>query len=671
MAIQTSEEIKRVITDIYIPSQEDKKEIDRAYKEVDEMVKERDRTWRQFNNRTLIQFIDDSEKRVQGYVPSRESQNKKDWQSNVFNQATRNKLKALVSAVANTPPDLRYKAVSQKDGGLDIRRAEVMENLVKHSRDKSNQESEIFWEAWNCATKGTVIKYDGYLKTKYKRKFIKSYNLITGEMEFKEKEVEVADECVDVDVPLSEFFIKDFTIHDVQEQPAVAWIRCLNKEAVEKEFGQYKNYKYVLTKSQAGQYKDETVTFFYNKWKDRVEEDDYEVVKYYNRFKDKYCVIINGILILSAPMLWGRKDKVYPFSKTIFEPFSGRDFFYGNSLANANMDVQDVINTLYNMSLDKTYRSLNPPLLAGIKNKDLLEMENENIGMESTIYVDDINQVKYQEIPGITNSEMAMIKWAAQGMDLGTVDINQQGIAGRGVTAREIVIANENAKRLKGLFFMFLTDLWIQKTKLRILNILMNYTQPKVEEIVGPEGAITYKESFRTILVEGSQFPDGSTGTLAIQFTKNRKELPTQNELDIEEEKFRLQGRKYEKIALVSTYLDEFDYDVQVISESLFQKDEAEAQAIFQEKLKIMMTAFPQLFMANQDILFEDMAKAYNEDPSRYTRNLQQTLAGIPGMGAGMAEVGGEAPPAGKAPLSREGLSPLPPLPPTGRQATP
>ncbi|NCO11878.1 hypothetical protein GW924_04765, partial [Candidatus Pacearchaeota archaeon] len=143
--------------------------------------------------------------------------------------------------------------------------------------------------------------------------------------------------------------------------------------------------------------------------------------------------------------------------------------------------------------------------------------------------------------------------------------------------------------------------------------ILMNYTQPKVEEIVGPEGSITYKESFRTILVEGSQFPDGSTGTLAIQFAKDRKELPTQNELDIEEEKFRLQGKKYEKIALVSTYLDEFDYDIQVISESLFQKDSAEAQAIFQEKLKIMMTAFPRIFMANEDILFEDMTRAYNE----------------------------------------------------------
>lgn len=44
-------------------------------------------------------------------------------------------------------------------------------------------------------------------------------------------------------------------------------------------------------------------------------------------------------------------------------------------------------------------------------------------------------------------------------MDLGTVSENQQGVTGKGVTAREIVIANENAKKLKGIFFMFLTDL--------------------------------------------------------------------------------------------------------------------------------------------------------------------------------------------------------------------
>jgi hypothetical protein len=648
-------EKNKVEPTIYIPKKEERDEIDFVYREVDDMIKARNESYRQFNDRTLIQFVDDCEKRVQGYVPPREAQGKDDWQSNVFNQATRNKLKALVAAVANTPPDLKYKAVSMKDGGLDLRRAEVMENLVNYSRDNGNSEAEIFWEAWTCATVGTVIKYDGYLKTKYKRKFIKSYDLITGEMEFEEKEIEVSDECIDIGIPISEFFIQDFHTSKIQDQSSVAWIRYLDKTSVEKEFGQYKNYKHILDKNSAGTYQNETETFFYTKWQDRVEPDnDYEVIKYYNRFRDTYDIVINGVLLLSAPMLWGRKDKLYPFSKTIFEPFSGKDFFYGNSLPNANMDTQDVINTLYNMSLDKTYRSLNPPLLAGVKNKDLLEMENERIGMESTIYVEDINQIEYQKIPGITDSEMAMIKWVGQGMDLGTVDMNQQGVAGRGVTAREIVIANENAKKIKGIFFMFLTDLWIQKTKLRILNILMNYTKPKVTELVGEDGSKTYSESFRTFLVNNSNFPDGSNGTLAVQFVKNKESLPSRSELDIEETKMNIQGKKYQKIALTSSYLDDFDYDVQVVSESLYQKDTAEAQAIVQEKIKTMMAAFPQIFMVNQNVLFEDFVDAYGEDSSRYDLTPPVPEESTMGLPTEKAE---------KTPLKVGAGAGLPPLP--------
>ena len=622
--------------ELYIPTVEERKVLDFVYTEVDEMVKVRNKSYTQFNDRNLVQFIDDSEKRVQGYVPTREEQGKEDWQSNVFNQTTRNKLKAVVAAVASTPPDLHYRAVSLGDGGLDIRRADIIESLVSHSRNNSNMETEIFWEGWTCATVGTVIKYDGYLKTKYSRKFIKSYDLITGDLEFDEKEVEVNDECVDVLVPLQELFIKSPQTHNIQDQPAIAWIRYMDFASIEQEFGKYKNFEYVYSSSRVGTYESDIETFFYKRWNERVDDlDDYEVIKYYNRFKDTYYIVINGVLLLSAPMLWGRKDKVYPFSKTIFEPFSGQQFFYGNSLPNANMDTQDVINTLYNMSLDKTYRSMNPPLLAGIKNKDLLEMENENIGMESTLYVEDVNQVVYQKVPGITDSEMGMIKWVAQGMDMGTVDMTQQGIAGRGVTAREIVISNENAKKLKGVFFMFLTDLWIQKTKLRILNILTNYTQPKVEEIVGPDGSATYKESFRKILVPGSKFPDGSSGMLEIQFAKTQKELPSRNELDIEEEKFRIQGEKYEKIGVLSTYLDEYDYDVQVVSETLHQKDSAEAQALFQEKAQIMTSLFPQIFMSNQEVLYDDFMTAYNDDKARYNLTPPQPEAPIEGEGGG------------------------------------
>jgi len=613
----------------YIPKEDEKKVIDFVYSEADDMIKERNRSRVQFNDRILIQFVDDSEKRVQGYVPTREAQGKEEWESNVFNQVTRNKLKAVVAGVASTPPAMKYRAVSVADGSLDIMRAGMIGNLVDYSRNKTNVETEIFWEAWACATQGTVIKYDGYLKTKYKRKMIKSFDLITGDLDFEEKEVIVNDQCVDIIVPISEFFIKSFEIHDVQDQPAVAWIRYLDLDTIKEEFGKYKNFKYVINKNSLGEYESETKTFFYDKWKDRVEDNQYEVIKYYNKFKDQYVIIINGVLIIDAPLLWGASDKMYPFAKTIYEPFQNKNFFYGNSLPNANMDTQDTINALYNMGLDKNYRSMRPPLLAGIKNKDLLEMENENVGMDTTIYVEDVNQVQYQKIPGLTDSEMTMIKWVSQGMDMGTVDQTQQGIAGRGVTAREIVIANENAKKLKGVFFMFLTDLWIQKTKLRIPNILNNYTQPKVEEILGADGATTYKESFRKILVENSEFPDGSTGTLEVQFVNSREELPTRKELDIEEEKYRMQGERYQKIGMVSTYLDDYNYDVQVIAESVYQKDSSEAQAEFEQKSQIMAAYFPQIMLANQDVIFEDFTTAFGDDKSRYNLTPQQPAAPI------------------------------------------
>ena len=639
----------------YKLSKSEEKEVEFVYREVEAMIDERNRVHKQFNDRTLLAYIDDSEKRLNGYVPTRESQNKEDWQANVFHPDTRNKLKALIAAVALVPPDSKFRAVSP-DGGLDLKRAEVMKELVKHSYYQENPEMEIFFDAWEAAGKGTVIKYEGYLKTKYKRKFIKSYDLATGEVESEEKEVEVDDKCVEIPIPLTELYVKDFHIFDIQKQPALTWIQYLDEDQAEAEFGKYKNWKYVPTKS--SRYQDESSTFFYKRWSGRVDENEYEVVRYYNKYKDKYSVVVNGIPLLIAPMIWGRKDKKYPFTKSIFEPFEGRTFFYGNSLPNSLMGQQDVINSLFNMGLDKTYRSMNPPLLAGLVNKDLLELENESVGMESTIYVEDINQVKYQEIPGVTNAEAAMLQLVSRGIDLTTVDVNQQGMQGRGVTAREVVIANESAKRLKGVFFMFLKDLWIQKTKLRVLNILMNYTQPKMVEVVGETGATSLVERFRTFNIEDSEFPSGEKGTLAVQMVGKREEIPTPEELDMEEEVMAAQGEKFQKIVITSDYLDNYDYDIQIIPESIYQKDASEAQALTVEKLQLMATYFPQLFLANQDVLFKDLIKAYNENEDKYNMS-------PPPMPPGEEEGEGET--KGTTPTKRAGGGgggPMPALPP-------
>lgn len=598
------------IENIYKPNSQEKKILDSVYKDIDKMISARNKSYVQFNDKTLQEFLDDCEKRVQGYVPSKESQGKEDWQSNSFNQSTRNKLKAIVAAVALTPPEVRLKAITP-NGFPDTKRANVMKALIDYSRNKTNQETESFWDAWTVASLGTVVDYDGYIKAKMKEKFLTSYNIETGDLEWEEKEVTVADECITVQVPLDEFYIADFYISDVQKQPYIAWIRYMDKENAEFEFGEYKNWKYVVSASNAH----DSDILSSQDWFSRCQasSSDYEVIKYYNKFTDSYDIIVNGVLLLDSPLLWGRKKKLYPFAKTIYEPFANKDFFYGNSLPNANMNTQDVINSLYNMLLDKTYRSLTPPLLVGMANKDLLDLENENVGLDNTIYVQDINQVNYMKVPPVSAPELEMLNIASRGMDLGTVDINQQGVAGRGVTAREVVIADERARQMKGMFFMFLSDLWIQKTRLRIYNILLNYTLPIVEKTIGKKNVEIYK----TFLLPNQLLSNGRKGTLAIQFVGENNNI-TPEELSRQEEAARNHGENFEKIVLNSHALDDLDYEFEIVTNSLYQKDLARNQAMFSEKVQQVMALFPEIFQANKQIFFDDLMKLYDDNPDRY-----------------------------------------------------
>jgi len=80
---------------------------------------------------------------------------------------------------------------------------------------------------------------------------------------------------------------------------------------------------------------------------------------------------------------------------------------------------------------------------------------------------------------------------------------------------------------------------------------------------------------------------------------------------------------------MVSTYLDDYNYDVQVIAESVYQKDSSEAQAEFEQKSQIMAAYFPQIMLANQDVIFEDFTTAFGDDKSRYNLTPQQPAAPI------------------------------------------
>ncbi len=591
------------------------------------MDNKRRQTYVQFNDRTLFEFIDDNQKRMNAYVLPRSSQGKETWQSNFATQSYKNKTKALLASTSRNLPDMKFKAVNENDE-FDHFAAEVTKKLVMHSYVQGNPQEELFFLAWSNVVNGTVLSYEGFEKQNFVKKRIKSYDVVTGAVEEEDVERVSEGEPVTYEIQPSNFLIKNFFIRDVQEQPAIIIEEYYaERERFDAVYGQFKNAQFV--RNIADIRKDETRTYFHELWKETVgQEIGFMVLRYMNKYRDVYRIVVNGVEIYNGPMIWAditRKyqgKKSYPVAKTIFEPFANGDFFWGNSMVNSAMGYGDTLNTLFNSSLDKQYRKLVPPLLVGMVNKDMLDLEDELLAGDTKIYVEDVKQVEQLQMDGITQSDVQMIDLVGRELDITTLDPQQQGAAQKYVTARAAVAADERARELKGIFFMFMESLWLQKIRLRIPNLLIAYTQPRVVEMVGEEEAGKLFERARNFNVKNTRLSDGTKGTTSIEFVPqqqfNDEKEDIRGRVEAEEERNFLEGEPLEKIVMPYGYLDGLSFDIELMSETLWKSSTAVNMALVIEKIQIVSRAFPEIFAQNKQVFFEDLLKAYQDDPSKY-----------------------------------------------------
>ena len=620
----------------YQPTDRETKTIEFVYDEYTEMAKLLSNSYKEMNDRTPITFWDDSQKRANSYVPSRASQNKEEWQANVFTGTTRNKLRAYVSSVAKDPPEMSITATNAS-GERSMMRADIAKNLLRHSYIAyDNPETTIFFDGWDCGVNGTIVKYDGYLYKIGTSKIVKSYDPATGAIEVEEKKAVLEDCPIEVNIPLNRFLVKNAYIRNVQDQPAVMWIDYMDADEFELEFGQFKNAGNVKTKAQVQESRGQTDLFFGDKWFARIENvKKIEVLRYYSKVKDMYAIIANGVLVLEAPLLWGKTKKWYPFAKTLFEPFANSSLFWGNSLANILMPQQDVENSLYNTMLDKNYRSLVTPMLVSMNNKDAMELEDEFVTGDTRIYVDNIDGVKPLPIEGVSQSEFNMLQMVTQELSLASVDALQQGVGGTGVTAREIVISNEKAFELKGTFFTMLKDLWLQKTRVRLINLLMHYNRPMyLNAVLGEERAAEFTRIFN---IPRSPLTSGETGVLQVRVAQPETiqalnqpvgfsaENEPFNALDVEEEKLRYQEGEPAQIVVIPTdYLDEWEFDLEITTASLHLRGKALDMALAMEKVTTVAQLFPEIFAANKERFFSDLIREFNDQPDKYLETMGQ-----------------------------------------------
>lgn len=608
----------------YNPTDAEKATLQYVKGEVEEMMQLRDKTWPQFNDRTLKDFLNDNHLRLNTTILPNSAVDKEEWQSNTALPTIRNGVKKMIAGFALNVPDMNFEARGE-DNMLNLPRADIAKNLVYGSyMADENPVITNFWEAWQNAADGTIIEYEGYLKTRMTQKFITKYDIVEGQIEWEEKEVDIDDRCIAVQLPLLEFFVKNWYEPDVQNQDAIAWVQTLSWDRFWYGWQKYKNAKFVRNKSSLTR-ADSSSVFYDQWWFQRLTgKTDVELIRYYNKLRDRYVVIANGVVLLDAPLIWSYNGmKVYPFAKTICEPFTGKYFFYGKSLVDILMPLYDILNTLFNSVLDKEFRSTVPLTLIGRVNADAFDLEDEIITGDSKVIVEDVSQVKQWASESITAADAEMIRMVSGGIDEASPSLPSL-LSGRNATAREVVIAEEKLREIKSIYSEFMNDLWRQKGQLRLANISMNYPQPRMIAEENERGQIVEKKIYQTYIINNVVLDreTGERGMLEVQFRefKPGEVRKLQAEASIKEAAMQKMGINYKVQFAKPDFFTGFRYKIDVVEATLHKTSLAKLQTAVVEKLGGMSQYFPQILAANQKEMFEQFMQAYDDDPAMYLK---------------------------------------------------
>lgn len=561
------------------------------------------KSYNQFNGRNLFDYIDDSVKRWNGYVPE-PSPLLEQYQSRIFLNWTRNTVINYLSKVAMNMAEPKIVAVNKKTGIQDKVFANILKDLNQYSLNEENGDARFLESAIEATTKGTVIKYEGYMRQEQEMEVPDSFDSVTGKVKTHKETRVIFDNCYQEIVPLEDFYIANPYQPDVQKQPFVIWKRITSRNEAENEFGNYKNWDRVPEATSATS--SEPNTFYRNSLQTELGKEQVEIIRYYNRLKNWHVVIINGTLIYDGVIPF--KDGKYPFAKGIFEPFGAADFFWGASLPAKIEGDQDLRNTLWNMMVDKTYGSLLPFGLSS----DLDDLiEDEWLQPNKVRKVGDINKWKFDTLPGVSQGEMGMLEMANNLAEENSGSFKFMGLPGQSqkkMTARQALLQQQQNMQMLGFSLSFLEDLERDRTDLRIKHILQFYSIPRIEKITGKNGKEIEKLSFREVKLTGVKLSSGKEGERIIRLMGNLSDEAKKNKLNVQDYRAKvgndlsvteamgeLKGVPTEALAISIDTFTDYNFSIQIIKNSSYQKtsvlDQAQRQEFANWRLSLAQVA--------------------------------------------------------------------------------
>ena len=207
----------------------------------------------------------------------------------------------------------------------------------------------------------------------------------------------------------------------------------------------------------------------------------------------------------------------------------------------------------------------------------------------------------------------------------------QSGQTGTGVTAREIVIADENARKLAGVFRLFLEDYDLNATRLRVGNIMQFYFEPmKISEILDDKLQEDFKLVYREITLSNKKLSDGAQGTKKISVVASKDDLPLKEDVIVDELIAKKKGIELEKMVVSADYIKNSSLDLIPIPESSYQTSRSLELALENEYQQIIAKLYPMKFQQFNSVFFRQLNDLYDKDLTEFEQPPEEPNQQIP-----------------------------------------
>lgn len=579
--------------------------------------------------RNIIDYVNDSVDRMNEY--QLKPAHKDDWQSNVFDPKTRDKLIAILSlmAASRMKPQLHLKPYSIfHDDDMEVRK-NIYSDLLEAANRKNKDEQQLLWEMYTAMSEGTVIGFESWKRDTREVEYVKEYNPDTGEKKVEKIKYDAWDDVYGDLVPIDEFFPETIWTSNFDDVKRCFWNQEMSIVHFKDRYGKFPNANKVFPRSHF--IEGEKLPWGIS---ETVLPENVQVLQFFDEVADKMGIWANGVELYYGALPWNHKKK--PFWLGINELIHHK-FLFGKSLPDKLMSMQDVNNATVNGMLDQLYLALNSPIFVDGEN-DLDDGYLEPGRIYETQPGTNVQRVALGQNDPATFQLLSLIQ---RSMEETSISAQAQGVpTGGRKTKFEVQQLQEGAMSLASLFLTLMERTMAQKYWLRMHNIIQYYSMPSRTK--------TGKKKFKFIMLEDRKLTNNKVGVKMIEVVNSSNELPQPSEIAerIEKqtgEEFNPLTSRIEPVVITRDYFlnNEFDMEIEVVPNSSVKESQAakdnKAIAYYQ-----MTAQDPMIDQEKNKINFtkamgqpEDLVIKKSEQPQQPLVPGEQEQAGVPGGVAG------------------------------------